>query len=383
MKKQILFFIFLLSGNWIYSQDYSRTFRFVNAENGLRVRENPGKTGEVLINLAYGTVVELIPNDTIFQDVVMDEGKKIKGHWVKIAYEYNFSETGYVFDAYLVKHLEKIPPQSLYYFAGLSVEILQDNEEFENYTIEYFDQIYSEDFGYFTNAAAPRYAPYWQEPVYKNADLPEGTTPIDVLKQHIQLELIDEKEVLKMKSNKPKNNYEIEQNIQVHNLAETEWQNKFYVPIKDGTDSVLVEDYAGEGYVSKTYLGEIPKLNIHLIHNQYEDCWVTSIDKDTGEENSFMYGLPFLSPNRKCQLTFDIDYYSELGYLFVEKFDENNNVCKRFSISFKSWMPRLFLDSAFWISDTELIFQALPVDNLINDSGSNPSYYQFVKLTVL
>jgi hypothetical protein len=91
-----------------YSQDYY----YINAENGLNVRAEPELSSEKTAKLPFGVIVEKTL-DTNTELSITDNGKQIKGHWVKIRYgnypylvsqeTESYKIEGYVFDGYLKK----------------------------------------------------------------------------------------------------------------------------------------------------------------------------------------------------------------------------------------------------------------------------------------
>ncbi|MFK2818967.1 SH3 domain-containing protein [Flavobacteriaceae sp. LMIT009] len=86
----------------------AQDIQYVNAENGLAVRENPNRGSTRLGLLDYGTVLEIIEHTNLQLDV-MDNGQKLSGEWVKVrsidAYD---TFEGYVFNGFLTEEkLEK------------------------------------------------------------------------------------------------------------------------------------------------------------------------------------------------------------------------------------------------------------------------------------
>lgn len=107
MKIFTTIFLFIICHN-AYSQDYY----FINAENGLNVRSGSDLSSEKIAKLPFGMQVEKIA-DTEKELIIIDNGKQIKGRFVKIKYNnYTclviektkaFEAEGYVFDGYLKK----------------------------------------------------------------------------------------------------------------------------------------------------------------------------------------------------------------------------------------------------------------------------------------
>ncbi len=87
--------LFLLSTTSVFSQQ----IRFVNADNGLIIRESTNKKSKQIGKLEYGTEVEVI-EETEIELKVKDGQKNITGKWVKVQ-EIDGNQKGYVFNGYL------------------------------------------------------------------------------------------------------------------------------------------------------------------------------------------------------------------------------------------------------------------------------------------
>jgi hypothetical protein len=108
MKTVAGIFTFLLSIASIYS--FGQEKYIVTAENGLLMREDPDSNGKKIAKLNFGAEVTIVEK-TENNQTIADDGKQIKGTWVKIEFK-NFpmfvsnEEFGYVFDGYLKKKSE-------------------------------------------------------------------------------------------------------------------------------------------------------------------------------------------------------------------------------------------------------------------------------------
>ncbi|TCK68010.1 SH3 domain-containing protein [Winogradskyella wandonensis] len=85
----------------------AQDIQYVNAENGLVIREQPNQGAAKIGILDYGTAVEIIEHTNLHLDV-KDNDKKVSGKWVKIKGPAvgEYFEDGYVFNGYLTE--EKI-----------------------------------------------------------------------------------------------------------------------------------------------------------------------------------------------------------------------------------------------------------------------------------
>lgn len=79
-----------------YSQDYA----YVTADSGLTVRELPDIGASKLGKLMYNEAVEVVEK-TDKKLVILDQGKKVEGEWVKIKMNGYQDLKGYVFNGFL------------------------------------------------------------------------------------------------------------------------------------------------------------------------------------------------------------------------------------------------------------------------------------------
>jgi len=94
--KHFLTAIVLLLVTFSYSQDYA----YVNADSGLTVRERPDIGASKLGKLMYNEAVEVVEKTDV-KLVILDQGKKISGEWVKIKMNGYQDLKGYVFNGFL------------------------------------------------------------------------------------------------------------------------------------------------------------------------------------------------------------------------------------------------------------------------------------------
>lgn len=94
--KHFITAILLLFVAFSYSQDYA----YVNANSGLTVRERPDIGASKLGKLMYNEAVEVIEKTDV-KLVVIDQGNKVSGEWVKIKMNGYQDLKGYVFNGFL------------------------------------------------------------------------------------------------------------------------------------------------------------------------------------------------------------------------------------------------------------------------------------------
>ena len=110
--KIFTFLIMIIFSLNIYGQEYY----FINAESGLNVRSESNLSSNKVAKIPFGTLIEKV-SDTNKYLTINDNGKEIKGQFVKIKYNNygylvneeteQFEKEGYVFDAYLKKQDNK------------------------------------------------------------------------------------------------------------------------------------------------------------------------------------------------------------------------------------------------------------------------------------
>ncbi|WP_055436136.1 SH3 domain-containing protein [Lacinutrix algicola] len=94
--KHFITAILLLFVTFSYSQDYA----YVTADSGLTIRELPDIGASKLGRLMYNEAVEVIER-TDKKLVILDQGKKVEGEWVKIKMNGYQDLKGYVFNGFL------------------------------------------------------------------------------------------------------------------------------------------------------------------------------------------------------------------------------------------------------------------------------------------
>jgi uncharacterized protein YgiM (DUF1202 family) len=96
--KNLLTILLLILTNYIFGQ----RIQYVNADNGLIVREKPDTSSERIGKLEYGTRVDVI-KETEFDLTIKDRDKNISGKWVEIQ-EIDGNQKGYVFNGFLTSN---------------------------------------------------------------------------------------------------------------------------------------------------------------------------------------------------------------------------------------------------------------------------------------
>ena len=128
--KQILAIGFMFNLALLCAQQQA----YVIADNGLTIRDKPDVSSERLGKLNYGDEIE-ITEQTNIELVIIDDGKKIVGNWVKIKAN---SKSGYVFNGYLSK--EKYIKGIEVHLKGLHIKLKNLKSNDESIVYSFFDK---------------------------------------------------------------------------------------------------------------------------------------------------------------------------------------------------------------------------------------------------
>ncbi|WP_124980482.1 SH3 domain-containing protein [Nonlabens xiamenensis] len=103
MKNIILTIIFLLFTISIFGQDRM----YVTAESGLVVRDKPSLKSNKIVHIPKNTMT-YVEEKTGINLAILDEGKEIKGEWIKVYGFDNKNTKGYVFGGFLTTEKPEI-----------------------------------------------------------------------------------------------------------------------------------------------------------------------------------------------------------------------------------------------------------------------------------
>ncbi|QXP78430.1 MULTISPECIES: SH3 domain-containing protein [Winogradskyella] len=399
MRKAIIIISILIS-QYTFADCYCL---YVNAINGLNLRESPSFDSKVLKKLPFGTRIVGTKwkqhSNWKSKPVIsiIDNGKEVKGYWVRVGKQLKENGeyiNGYVFDAYLSEHLNEIPKSSLYLYKRLM--IIDSSKKIFN--IEYIPEY---DNSAWSNSVCQKHfsccapindceARYEKEPYIpysfinnKQDSIDTKSSKLDTLKHYIKIEKINVNNYKRLKSK-----FEIDTVFQPKIIKESYLIKHFYLKIKKGQDSICIRDTEGEGYTSHNYIGEIKALNKYLIKECYESCSVYTIDKENGEKEYFS-GIPYISPNGTYQISCSYNDFQMLDNSLTTTLSIVRKDRKLYSISidFKSWIPAKGIDNIFWVSENEFIVKVSPVDNYVTsylDNHKEPlKNYEYLKIKIL
>lgn len=123
-----------------FSLSIAQDIKYVAAENGLIIRENPDRGSSRLGLLEYGTVLEVSEYTNLKLDIV-DNGNKLSGEWVKVRSvdAYEFFDEGYVFSGFLTENILKKRFKTVYDDFTITIEGITQKESKNE--LEDFDNI--------------------------------------------------------------------------------------------------------------------------------------------------------------------------------------------------------------------------------------------------
>jgi hypothetical protein len=349
-----IFIVIFLCSAFAKAQSSRSQCYFVTAENGLNLRKGMGVDYESIGKLPYGAQVLVTKKqDSDAQEFVLDNGVRSDGTWVQVIPTFlnmNYSrEKMYVFDAYLSKHLTKIPEQSLHNFTEL-VELHAHDDVESVLGVSSRREMYRTgrycDVRYEYNPAAAI-----------------------ALKDVIQFEVVEKDDYIK---SKVLGDFQIDTRWQPtkfkleHNYRPVEWE-QYYLPLNKGKDSILIKDHTGE-WASKTeYYGQIDALDSYLISGFAEDAEVMMVNRTTGNISFLSNGIPEISPQGAYMVNEYFNVFSNETQFTVRQFNVET-LPKDYFISFTSWLSA---GEFFWISENEFIMGVLPMDTVFQQGNAS------------
>jgi hypothetical protein len=316
---------------------------YVKAKDGVSLRSGPSFKAPVMQKLNFGEKVLIIGGTKKFSQI-KEDGRTIKSEWIKIRAE--GIDSAYVNDIYLIQKNE-IPPQFLGNYGGVSYHNFLTGQEFGTHLDN-----------------TPISSERWN--AYK-----------DSIGEFITLSLVDIRLYEKKKIANP---YTVDTtDITRKVLPEPRLFNSFYLPTNAGKDSIHIHDIKSEVLTSAFFIGQLKSLNKYVVRYYYESPSHVLYDKITGEQKRFTDGVPYVSPDGKYVIDFykgwsypdvstrgwqdDEDPIIEWCQLSVSALQPNLEFSEVFSVEFDYWIPVEIPNSAFWVSDRELIMKAVAITN--------------------
>ena len=114
-------YIYIVALLMVFNVAKAQEIRYVNADNGLFLRDNPSQNSKRIDKLVYGTQLEVIQRTNLKLDI-QDSNEVISGEWVKVSCtnDIHNNRTGYVFNGFLTE--EKLKKRFSINFEDFSME---------------------------------------------------------------------------------------------------------------------------------------------------------------------------------------------------------------------------------------------------------------------
>lgn len=403
----ILFFIFfpLLGATQVHS------CRYVIAPSGLNVRSETSLSGKIVAKIPYANLVKVLDSSGV-ELSIRDGGKEVRGEWIRIEYYIEKGEDdfdtgqGYVFGAFLgdASEVTRIPPSSLYHYYYLRFySILESAIEicgpYQQEQGSKFPQAFHRD--KYDHTCFAYYEPFTREAIAKWKVLLDTTNwvteehsrivdPEDTLRHYLEIELVDG---AALRKRKVKSDYEPDlrqvQKTVPDTFRDFDTENSYMLYLDGGRDSVHIQDHHGEFTSYQRFVGRLHSLNTYLLSSDFETPQHYLIDMTTGEKKWFTEGLPCISPDGKYVLSFHYEWYP-YGYegcaLGFHRFDrESKALSPVLFTNMQCWIQVGGYESVFWISNRELVIQAVPVRNFVAQGQQDKPAFakpQYLKITI-
>ncbi|MEO0469299.1 MAG: hypothetical protein AAF206_06760, partial [Bacteroidota bacterium] len=319
-----------------------------------------------------------------------------EGHWSHIQFwdpDSGFRE-GYAFDGFLgqAKDIRLIPQRALnlYYsfFLG-QMELEVDDRRGANafpFSDKHHPGQYENDCYPYYEALDERYLSLSDFSINgSRKEIYDGHPILDTIQTFLRLSLATNP------AGKGINNpYHIDTKAVQHQLPSRKaYAPNFSLPLSGEKDSILIESVQSEVLTTAHFVGRIHPFNQYVVNYQYEGPFHQLIDQESGKATDFTEGFPLISPDGK----YVIDFYHNWNYdetegcqLTLSKLNKDFTRQRLISVNYKSWMPIGGPDAAVWISNRELVFQAVPMRYFVEtyQQTNNPRDVpvQYIKLRI-
>ncbi len=335
-----------------------KSIAIVNTPSGINIRKEPSLESPVIDKVVNNDTLIVLEQTEIPLSII-NKKDTLKTHWVKVYI--NHKTKGYAAAAYLIPW-DGIPPNQLDADLNLSISDLV---------------------------------------THKNLDCHSSNLSCkDTLNKYVKLQLVN---IADYTNKKAYNKYAIDirdRTLKAPDFIEYNTSYPaFYLPINGGKDSLYIHDHNGEFDSHRySYAGKLQ------VFNQYAIGWdyfggtsYTLYDVKTGQKTKEISdGFPYFSPDGKYIVDFIVDSDPEStddGYtcvLNISQIDPQLNIQRKIQLTLDSWFPIEVYHSAFWVSNREIIIQALSRNSFFNRNflsnratERNEPVYQYIKLTIL
>lgn len=153
------------------------------------------------------------------------------------------------------------------------------------------------------------------------------------------------------------------------------------LPTAKGSRKFVDKDPADETKQEFFYLGQIPFLNVYIVHGLYwETLDYKFISKTDGEEIQNFVDFPYVSANKKLLISIYADPYATEANLELFSIDKRK-ITNIFRASFKNWMPAPA--KSFWSSDGSFYVPILYSSEYWKRNGNVNDNFRYIKISAL
>lgn len=345
----------------------------VNSSNGVVVRQEPSVNSAKIYQYRDESKVVVLGKTSEETEIISGE-KTIRSKWVEVFVR--LGVTGYIAEAYLLPWYEIHPRQ-----------LKQVN------FISFADSVTGKQFSYSTLPTVRNYETGNQEPNPYYSKFWK-----DSLKRFIKWEEVSLSDYENKKVNNP---YRIDTSYADSPTPKTSGgtypPGNFYLKINNNKDTLWVKERPREYPESRSYIGKIPLFNHYVFRAYSFGGYYTFYDAQTGFTDKYHFcGIPYFSPDGLYAVSFtetvdpEIMDWAHTCLLTISHMDSKYKVKSTFTVDFACFLPDESPDSAFWISERELILKVQTTDaqnypfaayksNILTDKLR----YRYVKLTIL
>lgn len=385
--------------------------KYVIAPSGLNVRAEASLSGKVVAKIPYAHLVQVLDSSGV-QLTIRDGGKDVKSEWIRIAYYLELGEDqidtgeGYVFGAFLgdADEVTRIPPSTLYlsyylYFVSpieSQVNVCTPYQNRNPWKFEAGSRQHEHDmrcYAYYErylSQATLRWTEITDTTTWAGVNHTRIVNPEDTLRHYLKIELVDG---AALRKRKVKSDYDPDLRLVQKPVPDTfpdfDTPNSYILYLDGGRDSIHIQDYYGEYATYHRFVGRLHKLNSYLISADFETPMHYLVDMTTGKKTWWTDGMPCISPDGKYVLTFHYEWYPygyegcAMGLCTLDT--DSKAVQPSLHANMQTWIQVGGPDSVFWISDRELVIQAVPVRNFVEQGQMNEppkATPQYLKITI-
>lgn len=319
-----------------------RNVAAVNSRNGVNVRKQPALDAAIIHKFADGEKV-ILRDKTDIEEIFPMEGKKVKSLW-RCVYLPS-GQKGYIPELYL------LPWHALHPIRVSESDFMSVNDHKTGNT-QFFTTYPMLEQSEGELVPNPDYLANLKTKQNENFTIEEVQLADFIPKKIASPYFLDTSFADKPCARNSGGNY----------LPE-----KFYLKINGGKDTIFILEEAAEYPESREFIGRIAGLNQYVFKAFAFGAYYTFYDMTTGATDIYSFtGIPYLTADAKYAVSFTVSSDPEImempnvGVLSISKMGKHFEVESTITFTFKAWLPDESPNSAFWVSDRDLIIRVRP-----------------------